>query len=322
MNTSITMQSHAKNYLEERRQLGYGSRTTGYALRSFARYVDDLGHEGPLTVEIMATWARRAKVNNVTPATWARRLKKLRPFARWLQQFDPRTEVPEDSIFGRVGQRLAPHIYSEQEIVDLLAAARRLRPDLRGATYEALFGSLASTGLRVSEAAHLLDADVDLKSGMLTVHQTKFAKSRQVPLHSSTVEALRRYRELRNLHIAVTEETPFFVSTRGQRRGCALSLRQVNRVFQHLRDQLGWVNRGAHADPRIHDLRHTFIVRRVLLWHAQDVDIDQAMLSLSTYVGHAKVTNTYWYLTGVPELMALAADKFESLKSGSEVNHA
>ncbi len=321
MNASTTMQSHAEHYLDERRQLGYDSRTTGYALRSFARYVDGLGLQGSLTVEVMAAWAQHAKTNGDNPATWARRLKLLRPFARWLQQFDPRTEVPDDTTFGRVGQRLAPHIYSEQEIVELLAAARHLSPDLRGATYEALFGLLAATGLRVSEAVHLLDADVDLKAGMLTVRQTKFAKSRQVPLHPSAVEALRRYRGLRNLQIAVTQETPFFVGARGRRRGCALSLRQVNRVFQRLRDHLGWVNRGAHAAPRIHDLRHTFVVRRVLLWHAQGVDIDQAMLALSTYVGHAMVTNTYWYLTGVPELMAVAAGKFESLMLDSEVSY-
>ncbi len=321
MNAPVTMQSHAENYLDERHQLGYGSRTTGYAVRSFAHYVDGLGYEGPLTVEVMGAWARCAKANGDSPITWARRLKKLRPFARYLQQFDPRTEVPDHTVFGRVGQRLAPHIYSEQEIVDLLAAARRLSPALRGATYETLFGLLAATGLRISEAGHLTDADVDLKLGMLTVQQTKFAKSRHVPLHPSTVDALRRYRGLCKRHITVTDETPFFISTRGQRLGFALSLRQVNRVFQHLRDQLGWVNRGAHAAPRIHDLRHTFIVRRVLLWHAQGVDIDQAMLSLSTYVGHAMVTNTYWYLTGVPELMAVAAGKFESLMPASAVHH-
>ncbi len=153
MNTPVTMQSHAENYLDERRQLGYGLRTTGYAIRSFARYVDGLGYEGPLTVEIMAAWARRAKTNGDSPTIWARRLKKLRPFARYLQQFDPRTEVPDHTVFGRVGQRLAPHIYSEQEIVDLLATARRLSPALRGATYETLFGLLAATGLRISEAS-------------------------------------------------------------------------------------------------------------------------------------------------------------------------
>lgn len=323
MNAPTTMQPHAKNYLDERRRLGFGLRSPGYSINSFARYIDDLGHQGPLTVEVMADWARRDKGHSNKPATWARRLKKLRSFARYLQQFDPRTEVPDDSTFGRVGQRLAPHIYSEQEIIDLLAAARRLgpAPGLRGATYETLFGLIASTGLRVSEAVHLLDTDVDLKWGMLTVRQTKFAKSRQVPLHLSTVETLKRYRWLRNCHVEVTEETPFFVGTRGKRRGHGLGLRQVDRVFTGLRGQLEWRNRGAHKSPRIHDLRHTFVVRRVMLWHSQGVDVDQAMLALSTYVGHAMVTNTYWYLTGVPELMAVAAVKFESFSEALEVCH-
>jgi integrase len=315
------MQVRAEDYLSERRRLGYGLRSTGYTLRSFARYVDGLELEGPLTIEVMAAWARRVKTNGDNRTTWARRLKKLRPFARWLQQFDPRTEVPDATVFGRVGQRLAPHIYTEQEIVDLLAAARRLDPDLRGATYEALFGLLAATGLRVSEAVHLMDADVDLKSGLLTVRQTKFAKSRQVPVHPSTLVALRGYRRLRDRQVTIAEETPFFIGTRGRRQGCALCLRQVDRVFQRLRSQLGWVNRGAHAAPRIHDLRHTFVVRRMLLWQAQGIDIDQQMLSLSTYVGHAMVTNTYWYLTAVPELMALAAERFEPLLADAEVEH-
>lgn len=323
MNTSTTMQSHAENYLNERRRLGFGLRSPSYSIKGFARYFDDLGYQGAPTIEIMADWARLDKKNSNNPTTWARRLKNLRPFTRYLQQFDPQAEVPDDSTFGRIGQRVAPHIYSEQEIIGLLATARRLGPSpgLRGATYEMLFGLIASTGLRVSEAVHLLDADVDLKLGMLAVRQTKFAKSRHVPLHPSTVEALKQYREQRNCHVVVTEEIPFFISTRGKRWGCGLSLRQVNRVFAGLRDELGWSNRGAHDAPRIHDLRHTFVVRRVMLWHAQGKNIDQLMLALSTYVGHAMITNTYWYLTGVPELMALAAEKFESYAEALEVCH-
>jgi integrase len=157
---------------------------------------------------------------------------------------------------------------------------------------------------------------------MLTVRQTKFAKSRHVPLHPTTVEALKRYRRLRNSYVEVTEDTPFFVGSRGKHLGHALSLRQVEKVFMHLRNQLGWINRGAHDNPRIHDMRHYFITRRLLLWHAQGVDIDQAMLGLSTYVGHAHVTNTYWYLTGVPQLMAIAAGKFESFMQAPEAHHA
>jgi integrase len=319
MNQPLNLRTRVRQYLRERRRLGFQLRSMGHALRSFARHVDKLENSGPLTVELMAEWARRDRCGSNDPRTWARRLKILRPFMRWLQQFEPRSEVPDDAIFGRIGERLTPHIYSEQEIVDLRAAARHLRPDLRGTTYEALFGLLAATGLRVSEAVRLRTSDVDLKTGMLTIQRTKFAKSRQVPLHPSTVEALRRYRRLRDLLIEFTEETPFFVGSRGRRRGQMLTTRQVDRVFASLRTQLAWPNRGAHSTPRVHDLRHTFVVRRMLAWHAEGIDIDQAMLALSTYVGHAMVTNTYWYLTAVPELMALAAAKAESRM---EVSHA
>lgn len=321
MSTATTLQSYVEQFLSERRRLGFGSHKMGSALANFARYVEALELEGPLTVEVMAAWARCPKCGSNTPLTWARRLKGLRPFVRWMQQFEPGTEVPDDTIFGSVDQRLAPHIYTQKEIADLLAAAHRLRPPLRGATYETLFGLLAATGLRVSEAVHLLNTDVDLKSGLLTVRQTKFAKSRQVPVHPSTLEALRSYGTQRNQLITMTEETPFFVGTRGRRLGCALGLRQVDRVFHCLRDQLSWVNRGAHAAPRIHDFRHTFVVRRLLLWEAQGIDIDQQMLALSTYVGHAMVTNTYWYMTAVPELLALAAERFEPLLPSVEGDH-
>ena len=324
MNTHITLQEHAKNYLGERRSLDYALRSISYSINSFARYVDDLDHEGSLTVEIMADWARQDKGHSHNPATWARRLKSLRSFVRYLQQFDPYTEVPDDTIFGKIPPRLAPHIYTEGEIMDLLTAARQLNPlgGLRGATYEALFGLIASTGIRVSEAVHLLNTEVDLKNGQLTIRQTKFGKSRYVPLHPTTTEALRRYSSLRNSYIDDTDETPFFVGSRGQHLGQSLSLRQVHRVFSGLRDQLEWINRGAHDAPRIHDLRHSFVVHRVMRWHVQNMDIDQKILALSTYIGHACITHTYWYLTGVPELMALAGNKFEAFTHLPEVDHA
>ena len=325
MSAAISLQARIERYLSERRRLGFSDRTQAHGLRSFARHVHAAGHRGPLTVEVMAKWARCDSHGSIDPSTWARRLKLLRSFLRWLQQFEPRTEVPDDTIFGRLPGRLAPHIYSEHEIVDLLAAARRLGPaaGLRGAVFETLFGLIASTGMRISEALSLNNVDVDLKFGMLAVHQTKFGKSRLVPLHSSTVEALRRYRWMRDLAGEFApENSPFFISTRGRLRGLPLRAQQVERVFAGLRKQLGWRNRGAHHAPRIHDLRHTFVVRRILLWQAQGVDIDQAMLSLSTYVGHAKVSNTYWYLSAVPELMALAAGRFESFIRQSEVSDA
>jgi len=308
-----TLTQRAQTFLAERRRLGFQGRNTRYALISFARDMDRQYPQGALTVERMADWARRDKWRRGTPETWARRLKLLRPFARWLRQFEPRTAVPDESLFGPIPGRVAPHIYRDDEIEQLLAAARGLHPKggLRPATYETLFGLIASTGLRVSEALALRDTDVDLSAGTLTIRQTKFAKSRRLPLHPSTVDALARYRRLRCRSVRTTGETPFFIGTRGRRLGQPLGQRQVHRVFIELRQQLRWVNRGAHDGPRIHQLRHSFAVRRVMLWHRQGIDIDQAMLSLSTYLGHAKISNTYWYLTAVPELMGLAAEKFE-----------
>jgi integrase len=323
--STVSLQRRVEHYLAERYRLGFSGRTQAYALRSFAIHVQVVRHRGPLTVEVMADWARRDSHGSTDPLTWARRLKQLRTFLRWLQQFEPHTEVPDDAIFGPLPERLAPHIYSEQDIVDLLAAARRLGPaqGLRCVVYETLFGLIASTGMRIAEALALRNKDVNLKYGMLTIHQTKFGKSRQVPLHPSTVEALRRYLWMRNLVGSFEQdEAPLFIGTRGQRLGLPMDSRQVHRIFIAIREQLGWRNRGAHHAPRIHDLRHTFVVRRILLWLAQGVDIDQAMLSLSTYVGHAHVTNTYWYLSAVPELMSLAAGRFESYMRQSEVPNA
>jgi len=254
MSAPGAMQTMVCNYLAERRRLGFELKSSGRTLMSFARYVDTLEHGGPLTVEIMTQWARQDKWQRGDPATWARRLKLLRPFTRYLRQFEPRTEVPDESIFGPTQERLTPHIYCEQEIVDLLAAAHALRPSggLRPATYETLFGIIATAGLRVSEAVHLSEADVDIKLGLLTVRKTKFAKSRQLPLHPSAVGALRRYRNQRRHHVAVTAEMPFFVSNKGK----GLCLRQVARVFAALRQQLGWVSRGGHDQPRIQDLSY------------------------------------------------------------------
>ena len=313
MSARVSLQTRIDDYLAERRRLGFQLRSWDTFLAGFARYVANRHHRGSLTVELMADWARDDTWRRETPGTWARRLAKLRLFTRYLKQFAPDTEVPDESMFGPVPGRVAPHIYHEEEIVELLAAAHKLGPggSLRPATFETLFGLMASAGLRVSEAIHLRDADVDLKRGLMTVRQTKFAKSRQLPLHPSTVEALTRYRRQRARHVPTTADTPFFISSRGRRLGRPLGERQAHRVFNALRDSLGWVNRGAHDAPRLHDLRHSFAVRRVMLWHAEGTDVDQMMLALSTYMGHAEIFYTYWYLTAVPELMALAGGKFE-----------
>lgn len=313
MSARVSLQQRIDNYLDERQRLGFKLHSRSTLLAGFARYVADHKHRGPLTADLMIDWAKQDKWQRGTPSTWAARLAFVRHFARYLKQFEPETEVPEELTFGPEPGRIAPHIFHDQEVIDLLAAARQLGPpgSIRPATYETLFGLMASVGLRVSEVLHLRDADVDLKRGMLTIRQTKFAKSRLLPVHPTTVAALVKYRKARTQHVATVAGMPFLISSRGRRLGMTLGDRQAHRVFNALRDRLGWANRGGHAAIRLHDLRHTFVVRRLMRWHADGTDIDQMMLALSTYMGHAEIFYTYWYLTAVPELMALAGGKFE-----------
>ena len=216
---TIGLTALVERYLTERRTLGFQLRPTAYSLRSLAEYVRRTRHRGPLTLEVMAEWARLDTHASVDPRTWARRLKHLRSFTRWMQQFEPATEVPDDTIFGRLPERQAPHIYSQEEVQQLLGAARQLGcyPGLRGLVYETLFGLIASCGLRLSEALSLNLGDVDLRRGLLTIRRTKFAKSRQVPLHPSTAKALGRYRWWRDVAGASRDDdAAFFIGTRGR----------------------------------------------------------------------------------------------------------
>lgn len=318
MTAPRTLLSLAEDYLAERRGLGFDLRISGSQITAFARFVDATGHTGPLTTRITLDWVQ-GQAKYAKPLSWARRLDILRPFARYLARFDPATEFPQTAIFGRSHRRLAPHIYSEQEICDLLAAARHLAPHggLRPATYETIFGLIATAGLRLSEALHLRCGDADLDQGVLTVRNTKFRKSRHVPIHPTVVSALNRYLVVRARHSATHPDMPLFLSSSGGR----LPTRTIHWVFQRLRSELGWIARGAYAQPRIHDLRHTFICRRVQRWHEHGADIGNAMAALSTYVGHAKVSDTYWYLTGVPDLMAVAGKSFEQFAAAAGDHH-
>lgn len=315
MSARSSLTARIEQYLIERRRLGFELKHMGQSLVRFAGFVKACRHSGPLTVELMGAWARAAKGGHGSRATAARALRMLRPFMRWLQQFEPATEVPGEAIFGPVPGRITPHIFRDEEIAALLDAAGRVGPPSspRGAVMQTLFGLIACTGLRISEALALRDADVDLKAGVLTVRRGKFGKTRLVPLHPTAVAALARYRSERSRFVSSKpgHEQAFFIGTRGRRLGQPLGDRQVHRIFGQLRRQLGWIARGGHGAARIHDLRHSFAVRCLLRWHQQGVDVHSRMLALSTYMGHAKISHTYWYLTGVPELMQLVSQRFE-----------
>jgi len=294
-------------YLAMRRDLGFDIERHRWLLRNFARFTDRTRYHGPITVDLALRWAMSSCPGQPTRAE--RRLSAVRQFARYLASFDPATEIPPAGLLGHATGRCQPHIYSDGEISALLQECSRLQPrqGLRPSTYVAFFSLLASTGLRLSEACCLHRRDVDLRQGLLTVRKGKFGKSRLVPLHPTAARALTRYAAQRD-GFRSARRSEFFFSTD---RAPVLSRSAVQSTFSGLRDRLEWSTRGRARRPRIHDLRHTFAVRRLLRWYEEGADVNRKILPLATYLGHAKVTHTYWYLAAVPELMALTARRFE-----------
>jgi integrase len=301
--TSQTLLLKVEDYLAVRRGLGFELKSAEKDLRQFVRYADRVGHQGPLTIDLAVAWARWSR--SADPAQAAKRLVAVRAFARYLTALDPATEVPPIGLLGPLPRRRQPHIYSDTEIAALLARSSRLLPrrGLRPRTYVTLFSLLVSTGLRLSEACRLQLDDVDLADGVITVRQGKFRKARLVPLHPTMTQALNCYATERDVALSGC----FFRTDHAP----ALKPDTVQKTFSRLRTRLGWTAQGRARLPRVHDLRHTFAVRRLLRWHAAGVDLDRKMLALSTYLGHAKPSHTYWYLEAVPELMAITAERFE-----------
>lgn len=314
MSGDPVMEALVRRYLAERRLLGFELVGPTTELMRFARYADARGHRGPLTLELQLGWARE-HVMRTSAVTAARRLEVVRPFAAYHRQFEPATEIPPTDALGRGHRRPVPHIYTDEEVEQLLQAAAGLAPPdgLRPMTYRTLFGLIAAVGLRLSEAVHLTVGDVDLEAGAITVRKTKFRKSRCLPLHASTIHALKLYRQVRDDHWAADPGAPFFVS----HAGAALPKRTVQTVFSGLRPRLGWKARGDYPSARLHDLRHTFAVRRLQRWREEGQSIEHALFWLCTYLGHARISDTYWYLTGVPELMAAIGERFERTVRGS-----
>lgn len=306
MKTRQSMVEQVQEYLKFRRSCGYQLEAPGKELMLFARYAALAGHKGPLTTELTVRWAKLPQDAN--PRYWATRYDIVRRFAEYRFLFDPATEIPPKGLMGPSKRRLSPHIYSDEEIAALLQAASQLTPTdgLHPRTYVTLFGLLVSTGLRISEALSLSRQDADLETGVLTIKETKFRKSRLVPVHPSTLHALRRYSKFRDSYHPGARSKMFFLSE----KGTALNYRGVLYVFLKLRRKLG--RQEADKKPRIHDFRHTFAARRLLKWYEEGANLDQKILALSTYLGHAQVTDTYWYLSAVPELLAVVSEKFEN----------
>ena len=301
MKRSDSMLRRVEEYLRYRRALGYALRIEGGMLLNFAQFADKEGHRGPLTCDLATRWARLPP--KADRLYWARRIEVLISFARYCKIFDPKTEIPPRDLFGPAHRRKAPYIYSCRQLEELLSAARRLSWDGELHTYFTLFGLLTCTGLRISEALGLRKDEIDLKQGIVTVRESKRRRLRLVPLHPSALPPLEEYAAKRNNHFP--EASFFFVNRCGNR----LPYSTVRTRFRRLTLQLGWLKNGKR--PRLHDLRHSFACRVLFKWRSRRVGQEDRIDWLSHYLGHERVSDTYWYLSSTPELFAAAVKRFK-----------
>lgn len=308
MGRRITMKKQVKDYLNYRRSLGFQLKSEERVLINFANYAENKDHKGHLTIKLAVEWALSSKSKK--NLTHARRMEVLRPFAQYCSISNSRTEIPGTKMFGKAHRRQTPYIFSNHEISHLLSATRFLIPQdgLRPISFRYLFSLLYTTGLRVSEALNLKITDIDWKNGVLKINQTKFKKSRLVPLHITTINALSDYCKIRNEYEATQYSNQLFVIDKGN----PITYRAIQYAFLKLRQLLHWDKKDGKKQPRIYDLRHTFVCNRLLAWYKDGIDVFAVIPYLSTYLGHIKLSDTYWYITGLPQLMNIAGERFYS----------
>lgn len=292
------------DYLRVRRSLGYKLDDAEYILDRFVAYLHDHDAHG-VTVEHALGFATAP--SGASPRWQALRLSAIRCFARWAQCQDPGIEVPPARLLPARPTRIAPYIYTADEIKALLAAADLLQPEIRGATFRALIGLMASTGIRTGEAVGLDIASLDQQGHTLTV-RGKYDKIRMLPLHPSVVDALTGYLHQRDRLLPATACPALLISTRGTR----LRASNVQQTFRGLVRQAGLRPASSSCRPRPHDLRHTFAVSTMLDAYRSGADPAVVLPVLSTWLGHAEPSDTYWYLSGTAELLAAATERLET----------
>jgi integrase len=291
-------------YLSVRRSLGYDLRTDERILRRFVRFADQ---EAASRIDTALFLRWDASLPIAGTSTRSARFGKVRLFVQWLSGIDPAHEVPPRGLLPSRYGRQRPYIYSEAEIVSIIVAAKALPSiyGLRGLTCSTLFGVIAVTGLRISEALALNDDDFDAEDGVLRVQRGKLGRERLLPLDPTVVAQLVAYAAERDRLLGHSAPA-FFVTEKGTR----LTDCGARYSFAHACQQLGlradqqYCRHG--RGPRIHDLRHTFAVRTMIDWYRRGKNPAREMIRLTTYLGHAAPDNTFWYLEAVPELLDLA----------------
>lgn len=298
------------DYLMLRRAMGFKLDRAQKLLTQFVRWLDDQGIN-TITTACAMDWATLPA--GASPWWWQLRMSAVRGFVTYLHTRDPRVEVPPPGLIRGGPHRATPYLYSTADIIALITAAGRLPRPLRATTYQTLIGLLAVTGMRVGEAIGLDRDDLDTThDGVLTIRTGKFGKARLLPLHPSTVAALRGYLRSRDRLLPRPTAPALLISTAGTR----LRYNDVWRTFHRLVTQTGLASRSASCQPRIHDLRHSFAVRTMLDGYAHGDDVPALLPRLSTYLGHTDPKHTYWYLSAAPELLSLAQHRLETHRAG------
>lgn len=304
------------NYLTDfitlRRKLGCQFREQARILAEFDGFVARARHDGVPTTELACDFATANP--GLAGSGQRQRFQLVRQFYDYLATFEPRTPVLDPRELRSPRTRFIAHIYAVAELGRLLQEARTIsrRNPIRGITLHAIVGLAASTGLRIGEIVRLDRADVHLETGVLTLRRSKFAKDRLVPVHPSTLEALRRYASVRDARYSQSGSAAFFLTLRGERfaRGT------LEGDFCQLTRRAG-LRRALARGPRFHDLRHTFAVRRLVAWYEEGADVQAMLPVLATYMGHVCYSDTAYYLQATAELLGIAADRFQrSLHSG------
>ncbi len=308
-----TLSQDLDRYLAIRRSLGYKLSTDERILRKFISFADSENAEH-INTALFLRW--QEQFGKAQKQTWAHRLGTVRAFSQWLHSMNAKHEVPPQSLIPSRARRPHPYIYSEDDIHRIVEAAAKLPSinGIRSLTCSTLFGLIAVTGLRVSEALSLDAADVDLVTAVITLRQGKLGKARLLPVSACTNLRLTDYAKERDRLLGASS-TAFFVSDRGGRLtdcGARYSFAMVCQVIG-LRPSQKFNRHG--RGPRIHDLRHTFAVRTLLNWYRNSEEPAREMIKLSTYLGHSDPAHTYWYIEGVPELLALASKRIEEAQS-------
>lgn len=301
-----TLSTHLEEYLKLRHKLGFKLFLAGGLLHRFVRFAQEK-QAAFITSKLALEWATQPA--DCSPEQWAERLGIVRRFAKFVSGMDPRTEVPPQELLPHRYRRTSPYLYTDEEVSRLLEVSRHLPDtmDLRAISNSTLFGLLAVTGMRVGEAIGLDRRDVDLHQGILTVRHGKFNKVRLLPLHSTTQKKLQEYETVREQLCPQPASPSFLLSERGTR----LKYCTVLRWFVCASKKIGLRPSINHRAPRLHDLRHLFAFKILRQWYRQNLDIEPLLPTLTAYLGHEHVADTYWYISAAPELLHLATQRLE-----------